>query len=49
MKLFRFGTFEQEKPGVILPNGRKIDVSAFGQDYNEAFLQVTVFIVWQNG
>ncbi|WP_428663579.1 fumarylacetoacetate hydrolase family protein [Runella sp.] len=37
MKLFRFGTFEQEKPGVILPNGRKIDVSAFGQDYNEAF------------
>ncbi|TAH14791.1 MAG: FAA hydrolase family protein [Runella slithyformis] len=37
MKLFRFGTYEQEKPGVILPNGRKIDVSAFGQDYNEAF------------
>lgn len=37
MKLFRFGSFEQEKPGVILPNGRKIDVSAFGQDYNEAF------------
>ncbi len=31
------GSFEQEKPGVILPNGRKIDVSAFGQDYNEAF------------
>jgi 2,4-diketo-3-deoxy-L-fuconate hydrolase len=37
MKLFRFGSFEQEKPGVILPNGRTIDVSAFGQDYNEAF------------
>lgn len=37
MKLFRFGSFEQEKPGVILLNGRKIDVSAFGQDYNEAF------------
>lgn len=37
MKLFRFGTYEQEKPGVILPNGRKIDVSAFGQDYNEIF------------
>lgn len=37
MKLFRFGTFEQEKPGVILPNDRKIDVSAFGEDFNEAF------------
>jgi len=37
MKLFRFGNFEQEKPAVILPNGRKIDVSAFGEDFNEAF------------
>lgn len=37
MKLFRFGSFEQEKPGIILPNGRKIDVSAFGEDFNEAF------------
>lgn len=37
MKLFRFGSFEQEKPGVLLPNGRKIDVSAFGEDFNEAF------------
>lgn len=37
MKLFRFGSFEQEKPGIILPNGRKIDVSSFGEDFNEAF------------
>jgi 2-keto-4-pentenoate hydratase/2-oxohepta-3-ene-1,7-dioic acid hydratase in catechol pathway len=37
MKLFRFGSFEQEKPGVLLPNGRKIDISAFGEDFNEAF------------
>lgn len=37
MKLFRFGSFEQEKPGIMLPNGRKIDVSAFGEDFNEAF------------
>jgi len=37
MKLFRFGTFEQEKPGVILSDGRKVDVSAFGEDFNEAF------------
>jgi 2,4-didehydro-3-deoxy-L-rhamnonate hydrolase len=38
MKLFRFGSFEQEKPGVEMPDGRKIDVSAFVNDYNEQFL-----------
>ena len=37
MKLFRFGSFEREKPAVMLADGRKIDVSAFGEDYNEAF------------
>lgn len=37
MKLFRFGAFEQEKPGVELPDGTQIDVSAFGEDYNEKF------------
>ena len=37
MKLFRFGAFEQEKPGVELPDGKKLDVSAFGEDYNEKF------------
>ncbi len=37
MKLFRFGSFEQEKPAVELPDGRQIDVSAFGQDFNEQF------------
>lgn len=37
MKLFRFGAFEQEKPGVELADGKKIDVSAFGEDYNEKF------------
>jgi 2-keto-4-pentenoate hydratase/2-oxohepta-3-ene-1,7-dioic acid hydratase in catechol pathway len=37
MKLFRFGPEGQEKPGVILQDGKKIDVSAFGSDYNEAF------------
>lgn len=37
MKLFRFGAFEQEKPGVILPNGRKVDISSFGEDFNETF------------
>lgn len=37
MKLFRFGAFEQEKPGVELADGSKLDVSAFGEDYNEKF------------
>ncbi|ALI98016.1 fumarylacetoacetate hydrolase family protein [Rufibacter tibetensis] len=38
MKLFRFGAPGQEKPGVIL-NDVQYDVSAFGEDYNEAFFQ----------
>ena len=37
MKLIRFGAVGQEKPGVQLENGTKIDVSAFGTDYNEDF------------
>ena len=37
MKLIRFGSFNQEQPGVILPNGTRVDVSAFGQDYDERF------------
>ncbi|MDG1761077.1 MAG: fumarylacetoacetate hydrolase family protein [Flavobacteriaceae bacterium] len=37
MKLIRFGAINEEKPGILLTNGTKIDVSAFGADYNEAF------------
>ncbi len=37
MKLLRFGEFEQEKPAVELENGKRIDVSAFGEDYTEKF------------
>lgn len=37
MKLFRFGEPTNEKTGVILSDGKKIDVSAFGEDYNENF------------
>ena len=37
MKLFRYGKPGEEKPGVILPNGEKIDATGFGQDYNEVF------------
>lgn len=37
MKLIRFGAAGREKPGVISPDGRWLDVSAFGEDYNESF------------
>jgi 2,4-diketo-3-deoxy-L-fuconate hydrolase len=37
MKLIRFGRNEQEKPGLELADGSRIDVSAFGEDYNELF------------
>jgi 2-keto-4-pentenoate hydratase/2-oxohepta-3-ene-1,7-dioic acid hydratase in catechol pathway len=36
MKLIRYGQPGQEKPGVII-NDQQYDVSAFGEDYNEAF------------
>lgn len=37
MKLIRFGAFGKEKPGVQLVDGTRLDVSAFGMDYNEDF------------
>lgn len=42
MKLFRFGTIDSlgqphESPGVLLPSGQHIDVTHFGEDYDESF------------
>jgi 2-keto-4-pentenoate hydratase/2-oxohepta-3-ene-1,7-dioic acid hydratase in catechol pathway len=37
MKLIRFGVEGNEKPGVQLDNGTRLDVSTFGQDYDEHF------------
>jgi len=37
MKLFRFGPVGQEKPGLIVDGVGRVDVSAFGEDYGEAF------------
>ena len=37
MKLIRFGEPGREKPGVILDDGRRIDVSAFCADFDETF------------
>ena len=38
MKLIRFGEAGQEKPGVVLENGKMIDVSQAVADYDEQFL-----------
>ena len=37
MKLLRFGPPHSETPGLLLPDGRRIDASQFGSDYDEAF------------
>lgn len=37
MKLIRFGSQGEERPGVQLEDGTRIDVSRFGSDYDEAF------------
>ena len=37
MKLIRFGQPGRERPGLILENGRRIEATGFGSDYDEAF------------
>lgn len=37
MKLIRFGEIGNEKPGVQQNDGTRLDVSGFGQDYDEGF------------
>lgn len=37
MKLIRFGSAGAEQPGLQLEDGRRIDASGFGSDYDEAF------------
>jgi len=39
MKLIRFGAVGEEKPGVQLNSGDRIDVSGFGEDYTESFFE----------
>jgi 2-keto-4-pentenoate hydratase/2-oxohepta-3-ene-1,7-dioic acid hydratase in catechol pathway len=39
MKLIRFGLAGKEKPGVILQDGSRRDVSSFTKDYDEAFFE----------
>ncbi|MDE3216879.1 MAG: fumarylacetoacetate hydrolase family protein, partial [Gemmatimonadota bacterium] len=37
MKLIRFGDAGHERPGVLAANGRRLDATAFGEDWNEEF------------
>jgi 2-keto-4-pentenoate hydratase/2-oxohepta-3-ene-1,7-dioic acid hydratase in catechol pathway len=37
IKLFRFGTVDSERPAVEYPDGTRLDVSKFGEDFNENF------------
>jgi 2-keto-4-pentenoate hydratase/2-oxohepta-3-ene-1,7-dioic acid hydratase in catechol pathway len=37
MKLIRIGKAGQEKPGIVVDENTSIDVSAFGEDYDETF------------
>ena len=37
MKLIRFGSRGNEKPGIQLDNEQRLDVTSFGEDYTESF------------
>ena len=39
MKLIRFGKQGEERPGILLSNDEKIDVSSFVSDYDEKFFE----------
>ena len=39
MKLIRKGEPYEESPGIVLPDGREVDVSSFGEDYDEVFFE----------
>ncbi|MBT3637973.1 MAG: ureidoglycolate lyase, partial [Opitutae bacterium] len=39
MKLIRKGEPLEESPGLILPDGREVDTSSFGEDYDEVFFE----------
>lgn len=37
IRLFRFGAVDKERPAVEYPDGTRLDVSDFGEDYDEEF------------
>lgn len=52
MKLIRFGTAGAEKPGIVNKRGDLLDVSGFGEDYDEVFFRtdgIKRLITWLSG
>jgi len=39
MKLIRKGEPSEESPGLLLPDGREVDISSFGEDFDEVFFE----------
>ena len=39
MKLIRKGQAGEESPGLLLSDGREVDASSFGEDYDEVFFE----------
>ena len=39
MKLIRKGPPQEESPGILTPEGRELDASSFGEDYDEVFFE----------
>lgn len=39
MKFIRFGPPGQEKPGILTTDGKRLNVSAFGEDFDEKFFE----------
>src|ERR1700689_2286102 len=39
MKLIRFGDPGKEKPGLLVPDGTRVNASGFGSDYTESFFE----------
>ncbi len=39
MKLIRHGDIGRERPGLLLPDGARVDASSLGEDYTESFFE----------
>src|SRR5271154_2739765 len=46
MKLIRFGDPGKEKPGLLLPDGTRVNASSFGSDYTDSFFEREGVAAW---
>mgnify|MGYP006224983411 FL=1 len=49
MKLIRKGQPGEELPGLILKDGREVETSGFGEDYDEVFFETDGLQRFRNG